>query len=340
MGRINFKINPDAIDWNEFCEKYNEMVDDLDENDDLQSILTQLEELVSMMSFYEKIKYSFAGYIETINDVLSDNKYKGEQFKLQKYDLIKQFTYSQDRSEAENIANTMYLADVLHKVISQNMKQLNNNANVGLDEDSLEALMNTFLIIIEKCLRRFISLRNELGLKPDGIQNFLIKSTDDAFCIHIPGYLEPFIISCKEIDPKELAYNDKIPFFGIDDTDNDAIAPIKIAGNISNEKALFAFARNTIRGYRNALKRFVDGVYTYYDMQRKYGDKRATYIITKRDLITTDRAIAELNTALSKRVVRDRAGKKERLKNNQTIKETLKNQLDEIKKELGKEIDD
>ena len=292
-----YKINPDIINWDDFCETYNKIADLQEETDDLQVILTPLGILADELFIYDKITKSMGRYIDDINQVLNENKYDGVEFSLSKDDLINQFTYSSNQSEVENVANAMYLANALARTIRDNKEDLENNANVGLTSEQLDTIKMAFYTIKEQCLRRLINIRNGLGDNPqDNDKKLLIqfaytKNTDSGmYFVHIPGYLEPFVLQCQEVDSKELSYYDNVAFY---ETEGDYLpskVPIKIKGSKMNQKetALFKFAQYTIRGYKKAPERVVNGVDAYFKMQIEYGDVRARFIEIKKELIYTN----------------------------------------------------
>ena len=346
MRKTYYEIDPDKVDWESFCEIFNSIVDILEEDNDLQTILTPLGKLAKNIFIYDRIVKSMEIYSNQVNTVLSENKYTGAKFAVAEHNLIEQFTYSSDRPEAENIANAMYLANAIARTFRDNKDELEKNDNVGLTSQQLNDIIGSLFTIKEQCLRRLIQIRNELGdnssNKKIAIQFAYTKSADyGLYFVHISGYLEPFVLQCQEVNSDEMSYPDTVAFFESEDSYLNSIAPIKIKGSKTNINALFTFAKNTIRGgrYKGISDRVVNGVEAYFKMQVEYGDIFARYINDSMELIRINREIAILETQLSKTYVYKKAEKQKLMEALKLEKESLTKTIENYSKEVKEKLD-
>ncbi len=254
---------------------------------DVEQILKNLRRLASELFVFEKIKNEInegtppikIAYLKEIKVALEDNGYDdSEVIYLTEADLRNQFSYDSRRETVENIANAMYLANRIAKILLTNKRDI-YNANINNQNDlDLEETIARLFYLKEEFLKSIIDIwkedKEKVLIDWRLIQNRgYDEKVSRLFYIWLPQYLEPFSIRSDEIvvdegDKISGKTKDIIRFYsihkGIWCDYLDSIFPMKL--DESQIEALESFKKIPINELgKKCHGRVIKGVNSYFE---------------------------------------------------------------------------
>ena len=331
---------------------------------DVEQILENLRRLASELFVFEKIKKEInegtppikMGYLNEIKEALEDNGYDdSEVISLTEADLRNQFSYDSRRETVENIANAMYLANRIAKILLTNKRDI-DKANVNkLYGLNIENTSEWLFYLKEEFLKSIIDIwkddKEKVVIDWRPIQNTgYDEKVSRLFYIWLPKYLEPFCIRSDKIAVDEGNRDeicgktkDIISFYRISNgiwcEYNSSIFPMKL--DESQIQALESFKKiptNDLK--KHCHNRVINGVSSYFDTMLSFSPIQAKLAnLRSRLTIVTD------NLKRLDFLMRNAKGKKkqeEYQKQSAALKkeeERLQNSIDGISKFKGEGID-
>lgn len=331
------------LDWEKFFDTIDEIFDAKEEHQ-THDLLLKMYEIILQFGFDKRIIDEMnAEFCDRINHTLRYYNIN-EEIELTTEDLKRQFTSTNGRSESENLANIMYLANVIAKILMNNQEDITNfNPKINVQD-----FTNFFFEIKKECLQRLIEIRklhdnkDSQDNKKDNNQDdklmvqyiepdFIDADQDGFFYIAIPGYFEPFVVQCRGMGNAELKWNtDVIPFYETDKNNfieyNMSHFPMKI--DPKKEKAIDSYLEKTNSRFDKDDRYCVRGVRAFRMIQMQFDPLLERYYNQKQELRTLQKQINRLEKTLARRYVYGRIEKEEELAK-------LKKQQTDIKNKIG-----